>query len=246
MMNIKLITVSIFFLFCLNFSYGQNLNSCQIKCQGHVIDAESKETLIGATVFVKELNIGMATDNNGYFVFNNLCPGKYIIVCEYVGYAKIQDTIKITKSEILSFALKVSSNEINEVVVQAERKKEEGLNTISQIKLEGNELDKTRGQSLGESLKDITGLNSIQTGPAISKPVIHGLHSNRILILNNGVRQEGQQWGQDHAPEIDPFTASEITVIKGPASLRYGSDAIGGVILLDPRKLPDSVEYMPI
>ncbi len=61
-----------------------------------------------------------------------------------------------------------------------------------------------------------------------------------MLILNNGVRQEGQQWGQDHAPEIDPFTASEISVIKGPASLRYGSDAIGGVILLDPKKLPDT------
>ena len=108
-----------------------------------------------------------------------------------------------------------------------------------QAELTGAALQATRGQSLGESLKNITGLYSIQTGPTISKPVIHGLHSNRILILNNGVRQEGQQWGSEHAPEVDPFVASRLTVIKGAASIRYGSDAIGGVILVEPKAMPD-------
>ncbi len=107
-----------------------------------------------------------------------------------------------------------------------------------QTELTGAGLQATRGQSLGESLKGITGLYSIQTGPTISKPVIHGLHSNRILILNNGVRQEGQQWGSEHAPEVDPFVASRLTVIKGAASIRYGSDAIGGVILVEPKAMP--------
>lgn len=104
--------------------------------------------------------------------------------------------------------------------------------------LSGATLEQTRGLSLGESLKGITGVNSIQNGPNISKPVIHGVYSNRVLIMNNGVRQEGQTWGNDHAPEIDPFIATKITVIKGAASIRYGSDAIGGVILLDPKDLP--------
>ncbi len=72
----------------------------------------------------------------------------------------------------------------------------------------------------------------------MSKPVIHGLHSNRVLIINNGVRQEGQQWGSEHAPEIDPFIANKITVVKGAASVRYGADAIGGVVLLNPDDLP--------
>lgn len=220
---------------------GQSNSSCNLKCEVHVRDSETKEILGGATVFIKEMNIGAVTDNKGCFVFRNLCAGRYIFDCEYVGYVKIQDTVLIDKSDNLIIELKSAPHEIKEVVVQGGRKKEEGLNAIATSTISGNELESTRGQSLGESLKDITGLNSIQTGPGISKPVIHGLHSNRILILNNGVRQEGQQWGQDHAPEIDPFTASEITVIKGPASLRYGSDAIGGVILLDPRKLPDSV-----
>ncbi len=162
-MNYRIILSSVL-LFNIYFSFGQQNNLCQIKCIGKVIDGKSKEALIGATVFVKELNMGLATDDNGNFVFNNLCPGKYIFICEYVGYGKIQDTIKINKSVSLSFALKTSANEINEVVVKGERKNEEGLNTLTQIKIEGMELDKTMGQSLGESLKDIAGLNSIQTG----------------------------------------------------------------------------------
>src|SRR5699024_4432631 len=76
-----------------------------------------------------------------------------------------------------------------------------------------------------------------QSGPSVSKPVIHGVYGSRILILNNGVRQEGQQWGNDHAPEIDPFTATRLTVIKGAASIRYGSDALGGAVLVQPKDM---------
>ncbi|HLT23904.1 MAG TPA: Plug domain-containing protein, partial [Ignavibacteria bacterium] len=109
--------------------------------------------------------------------------------------------------------------------------------TLTKDELSGPELDKTKGKPLAEALKEITGVSTIQTGSSISKPVIHGLHSNRILILNNGVRQEGQQWGFEHAPEIDPFIAKKLTVIKGANSVRYGSDAIGGVILVEPNDL---------
>jgi iron complex outermembrane receptor protein len=235
------IIVSLVIIFYVQLSWGQQNNACHIKYRIRIIDIETKEPLIGAVVLIKELNKGAATDTSGYIVFNNLCQGKYTFLCQYIGYVNKQDTIKITKSENHTFQLKTSLNDIKEVVVQADRHNEEGVHTITQITLSGIDIDKTRGGSLGESLKDISGLNSIQSGPGISKPVIHGLHSNRILLLNNGVRQEGQQWGEDHAPEIDPFTASEISVIKGAAGLRYGSDAIGGVIVLAPKKLPDTV-----
>ncbi|MFM9075334.1 MAG: TonB-dependent receptor, partial [Bacteroidota bacterium] len=69
-------------------------------------------------------------------------------------------------------------------------------------------------------------------------PVIHGVHSQRILILNHGVRQEGQQWGAEHAPEIDPLIASDIQVIKDASAIRYGVDAIGGVVVVNPPALP--------
>lgn len=131
--------------------------------------------------------------------------------------------------------LHVDARQLTAVQVIGEKKTDIATATTSHI---GSlQLFQASGQTLGESLRSVPGLNSIQTGPSISKPVIHGLHSNRVLILNNGVRQEGQQWGTEHAPEIDPFIADRITIIKGAASVRYGSDALVGVLLVEPRAL---------
>ena len=129
---------------------------------------------------------------------------------------------------------------LEKVQVVAQKLKKDQLNIVVSDSVGAKALQEIRGLSLGESLKSIAGVSSLQTGPSISKPVIHGVYSNRILILNNGVRQEGQNWGNDHAPEIDPFVATKLSVIKGAASIRYGSDAIGGVVLVDPRDLPQS------
>lgn len=98
-------------------------------------------------------------------------------------------------------------------------------------RLSAQEAQENKGKTLAESLTDISGVSTIGMGNSIVKPVINGLHSNRILILNNGVRQEGQQWGIEHAPEIDPFTANQLEVVKGAQGVRYGADALGGVIL---------------
>ena len=92
-------------------------------------------------------------------------------------------------------AVRISSTRIADRPTQA-------ANSLSE-----QELDRSRGLSLGESLKSISGVTSLNTGNSIAKPVIHGLHSNRVLVLNNGVRQESQQWGSEHAPEVDPFVA---------------------------------------
>ncbi|NGM64258.1 TonB-dependent receptor [Sphingobacterium sp. SGR-19] len=98
-------------------------------------------------------------------------------------------------------------------------------------RLSTQEAQENKGKTLAESLRDISGVSTIGMGSSIVKPVINGLHSNRILILNNGIRQEGQQWGAEHAPEIDPFTADHLEVVKGAQGVRYGADALGGVIL---------------
>lgn len=99
-------------------------------------------------------------------------------------------------------------------------------------RLSAQEMRENKGKPLAESLTDISGVSTIGMGNSIVKPVINGLHSNRILILNNGVRQEGQQWGMEHAPEIDPFTADQLEVVKGAQGVRYGADALGGVVLV--------------
>jgi iron complex outermembrane receptor protein len=134
----------------------------------------------------------------------------------------------------LDLLLPHSRNNLATVTVEAQK----GIaNTGFRQQLQGQTLEETRGLSLAESLSKINGVNMLQTGSTISKPVIHGLHSNRILTINNGIRQEGQQRGSEHAPEIDPYIADKLTVIKGVDELKYGSDAIGGVILVDPKPL---------
>jgi iron complex outermembrane receptor protein len=147
----------------------------------------------------------------------------FLLLAPAFSYAQSTDTLRTRR--------------LDSVTVSGKLIHKDQISTAVKSTLSGQALDETRGASLGESLKGITGVNSIQTGPSISKPIIHGVYSNRILLLNNGVRQEGQNWGNDHAPEIDPFIATKITVIKGAASIRYGSDAIGGVVLLDPKDL---------
>ena len=135
------------------------------------------------------------------------------------------------------FLLINQTQQLSSVTVSAVAFHKDQISVAVRDTIGGLAMQETRGMSLGESLKGIAGVNSLQTGPNISKPVIHGVYSNRILIVNNGVRQEGQTWGNDHAPEIDPFIATKYTVIKGPASIRYGSDAIGGVVLVDPKDM---------
>ncbi len=113
-----------------------------------------------------------------------------------------------------------------------------GCHSRPEIELSADVLNRNRGQNLGEMLKYTAGISTLNTGATISKPVIRGLHSQRIVVMNNGVKQEGQQWGLDHAPEIDPFSVDHVELVKGAASVRYGSDAIAGVIRLLPRPMP--------
>lgn len=120
---------------------------------------------------------------------------------------------------------------LSEVVVDSKYKARYN-HSISQ-KLQTAILNKQVGQSLAEVLERISGVSSIQTGVAQSKPVIHGMHGNRILIVNNGARQTGQQWSEGHAPEIDVSSSGEVYVLKGAESVRYGSEALGGVIVLE-------------
>ncbi|WP_240163954.1 carboxypeptidase-like regulatory domain-containing protein [Spirosoma taeanense] len=213
---------------------------CVTVLTGRILGQDTHQPLAGATVFVRELGTGAVADTAGYFRLSAVCPGQYTLNVQFVGYKSITSSIAVRTDSLQTLApieLLADSKTLQEVVVTKRRSEADQLLQI-QTSLAGNALAATRGLSLGESLKTLPGLYSIQTGPSISKPVIHGLYSNRILTLNNGVRQEDQQWGSEHAPQIDPFLASQLTVIKGAASIRYGSDAIGGVILVEPKAMP--------
>ena len=212
---------------------------CDITVTGHIfISDTTRLDAAGASVKFSPYNTGTLTDSAGNFKVTGLCAGKYRVVISYEGYRTLDTVFFIRHGMAVNFLLFSTSQELRSITITGEVIKKDQITTAIKTILSGAGLEATRGLSLGESLKSIAGVNSLQTGPSISKPVIHGVYSNRVLIMNNGVRQEGQNWGNDHAPEIDPFIATKVTVIKGAASIRYGSDAIGGAILLDPKDLP--------
>ncbi|HWA32842.1 MAG TPA: TonB-dependent receptor, partial [Cyclobacteriaceae bacterium] len=200
-------------------------DNCSIAFSGKVIDAQTKETLPFATVYIQELQTGVVADDKGRFRKDNLCPGSYTFVCAFLGYTSITYKTDISKNTSYNFSLEPETTIIDEVVVKGEKDEDRALVSQSKVEIKNEDLIKVRGATLGEALTSVTGVYTLQSGPSIFKPVIHGLHSNRILVFNNGVRQEGQQWGSEHAPEIDPFIATKLSVIKGASSIRYGSDA---------------------
>lgn len=213
-----------------SFSQG-----CTIRLLVHVVDSATNRALPSSDIKIEGINIAAATDKGGDFSFINLCPEHYMITVTNVGFDQVGIHAEVRSDTLINFRLAHGLHLLQNVTVSTIKNGDVG--TIATTEMRATALFRQSGQTLGETLKNLPGLNSIQTGPTISKPVIHGLHSNRVLILNNGIRQEGQQWGSEHAPEIDPFIANKISVIKGAASVRYGSDAIVGVILVEPQAL---------
>ncbi len=208
----------------------------KVRFFGKVFDAKTKTPLPGANIYLPALQTGATTDREGKFNMPALPSGTYLLRCTYIGYEKLELTIALTVDREQTLHLQPTTLEGEAVTIISKRdqltESKQALTVLDPKKLE-----KTRGQTLGESLKEIPGVTTLQTGPAISKPVIRGLHSQRILVLNAGVQQEGQQWGGEHAPEIDPFSPSRIEVLKGAAGVQYGAGAIGGVIRVSPREL---------
>ncbi len=207
---------------------------CNYILSGHVEDVDTKEKLVAASASIKETGKQIITNEKGDFVFTTLCAGEYTLIITHVSCDTVVKKIILTKNFHIDILMPHTRKVLGDVIVDAQK----GIaNTGYKKELSGRALEETKGLSLAEALSKINGVTMLQTGSTISKPVIHGLHSNRILTINNGVRQEGQQWGNEHAPEIDPFIADKLIVIKGVDELRYGSDAIGGVILVEPKPL---------
>ena len=214
--------------------YSQDV-TCNCVLKGVVHDQQNHLPIPGAVLYLKDTKYATFTDSNGYYQFPKICQGSYILVCKAVSFEISETKISLKDSHNEDFNLENKDEHLQEVVVKTTRKSIENKTVLSE-----KDLENSRGQSLGEALKNIAGVTTLQTGSYVQKPIINGMHSNRVIILNNGIRQEGQQWGSEHAPEIDPFVAQKLSVIKGVGGLRYGSDAIGGIVLVEPNALPDS------
>lgn len=234
-MRFKIMALLAILGYCVQYTQAQT--DCNYSLSGKVICSKLNEELAFATIYIKEINKGVSANDKSHFYIDELCSGKYTIQILSTGHKTLDTLIEIIQNKTITFNL-LPDNDLKEVVVEEHQVKKQEIETLQKDELSGVALDKTRGATLGESLKSITGVNTLQTGPGISKPMIHGLYGNRILLLNNGVRLEGQNWGADHAPEIDPFIATKLSVIKGAASIRYGMNAMAGVVLVEPKDMP--------
>ncbi len=198
---------------------------------GFIMDSVSQKPLVNAKVVLLPSKNIVYTNDRGFFQFNNLAKTNYKMEVSYLGYHPIVLSLVLPLKNSLRIYLASEEHHLHEVVINTDKNsKLSDYNLQNHVTIDSKKLDILRGQTLGDMLKNTAGVTLLNSGPSISKPVIRGLHSNRIVTLNNGVKQEGQNWGADHGPEIDPFAINKLEVIKGASGLQYGPEAIGGVI----------------
>jgi len=211
-----------------------------VSLEGRVIDGQTKEPLPGALVTIPDLKISVVTTNSGQFEFKNIPEkGKFLVEIRYIGYRTLIQTIDLSLQLPLEFDLFPSIIEAKEVVITGtafssdNRKNSTAVSSVSKDQL----INRPSG-NLIDAIAKIPGVSQVTTGGGISKPVIRGLSYNRVVTLVDGAKQEGQQWGDEHGMEVDQYSAERVEVLRGAASLLYGSDALGGVInVLEPLHL---------
>ncbi|MCU0471894.1 MAG: TonB-dependent receptor [Bacteroidales bacterium] len=214
---------------CVLILFYHSLNA-QNKIIGKITD-QNNLPLPGATIFISDMNKGTISDKNGNYQLVNLPNGKNRIQYSFVGFANHIETVELNGESIeLNILLKQTAVEAEEIVVSGVYNSTQHDNAvkIDVLKLDPHTVKIT--PNFSEVLTQVPGVDMISKGSGVSKPVIRGLSMNDILVLNNGVRFENYQYSSHHPLGIDEFGIEDVEIIKGPASLLYGSDAIGGVI----------------
>lgn len=213
----------IFCLLCFGFIKSQNTIS------GKVFD-ENNIALDKSHVHISTKST--STKKDGSYSLSNIPNGNIKVLITYIGYKPIDTLLVVTGNLEVNFVMKQKREALEEVVV---RHSNNYLNhSIAENKIKESTIEKYSSQSLGNVLKEVSGISVLKTGSTIVKPIINGLHSSRVPVFNNGVKLEDQQWGTEHAPNFDVNSAGKITVIKGASGLQYGGDAIGGIVIIEP------------
>lgn len=219
------------------------LLNAQNTVSGTVTDLQN-QPVPGVSVYVAELHKGTTTDENGKYSLNNLPKGGLRIAFTFVGYTTQNKNIeKLLKENTLDILLTQAAFEMDEVIVSTAFSKLQSQN-VMKVEHETIKTLQQKGTStLIEGLATIPGVSQISTGTSIGKPVIRGLSGNRVLVYSQGVRLENQQFGDEHGLGLNDSGVESVEVIKGPASLLYGSDALGGVLYFNPEKFADAGDF---
>ena len=220
----------VFFIFILSLSANSQVKE-NINLYGTVTDASSGQPLAGASISITDARMGGIADSSGNYFFRNIPSGHHLIEISHTGYTTVVDHIDAVTTLQKNIKLVRSVVENQGVTVTGVTSATSTRNMpISVALVRKSDLLQTPATNIIDALSKQPGISQVSTGPAISKPVIRGLGYNRVVVMNDGARQEGQQWGDEHGIEIDEASVSRAEILKGPASIMYGSDALAGVI----------------
>lgn len=201
------------------------------KTTGIVIDSLSKQPLKKASISIDGSSILAFTNSKGEFQLTTSNQSSIVITIKRAGYHTENISISIPQSKLLVIELCPDEVHLDGYTIHG---KHDDCAGQSKIELNLPEIDRLKGQTLGDIIKHIPGVSMINSGAGISKPVLRGLTGSRVITVYNQIRQEGQQWGIEHAPEIDPLSIGSIEILKGVGGIEYGADALGGVIKINP------------
>ena len=222
------------FLFITYSTFGQH------SVKGIVTSTKTNHPLEFVNVYFPEIEKGTITDENGIFKISNLPSGNFKILVSYLGFQTISKRIQIPLDTELTIGLSPVILQIDEIILSTPFHKLQGDNVMKVEHKKVSELNKIGAINLSNGMTSIPGVESVSTGVSIGKPVIRGLSNNRVLVYTQGIRLENQQFGDEHGLGISSSGIESIEVIKGPASLLYGSDALGGVLYINPEKFANT------
>ncbi|MBT8180885.1 MAG: TonB-dependent receptor [Eudoraea sp.] len=224
----------IFSILFISFYFNTN---AQCTLRGNISAEDSSSPLEQVSVYLPQIEKGSVTGDNGEYAMNNLPVGTYKIIASFMGYQTFSSEITLTEGiNTLDIVLLPSAIEMEEVIVSTpfHKLQRENVMKVEQAKVVA--LRKMGAITLADGITNIPGVESVSTGIGIGKPVIRGLSSNRVLVYSQSIRLENQQFGDEHGLGIGASGVESVEVIKGPASLLYGSDALGGVLYLNPEQ----------
>ena len=229
------ILLPVYFISSAQTSTKRNFTDYAGSLSGKVIDSATGIGIAGASVYIADLKLGALADESGNYRFANLPSGSYLVEAHAIGHATQIKNVIVSEKVVMNFYLGLQYTEESPVVIT-------GLSKATQIKrspvpiatMNHTALVANLSTNIIDAIAKLPGVTQLTTGPNVSKPFIRGLGYNRILTLYDGMRQEGQQWGDEHGIEVDQYGVDRAEVIKGPASLTYGSDALAGVVNLIP------------
>ncbi|MGA2090658.1 MAG: TonB-dependent receptor [Endomicrobiales bacterium] len=230
--RLKILTV--FLLFSHGIVYAATIS-------GKVTDS-SKNPVGNVQVLIPSITRGFQTDTSGQYTIDNIAPGNYVLEFKRIGFTTEIRQIAIDKNDVsVDVELGNSPVAMVPITITASSAAKSTLNTPASVSVvEGRTMDRNRGESVVAAIQNEPGVSMIGEGDTVVKPIIRGLNSQEIVIVEDGVRSESEQWGNEHAPEIDPLGTSRIEVMRGANSLLYGSDAIAGVISISHPELPNA------